>query len=148
MARRITRAAEKLRGVVLAVVFALCSVLYVVPVTPKGIQCPTAPVQSVTEVVASKDSTGKVVEQSIKRMPREGEKGFLQCRCAEKRAAEGQDRKESNESKRFCFIAIFLPLIDTKFQLSLGNDKRVITFLASICLSNQTEPLIPPPKFV
>jgi hypothetical protein len=48
--------------------------------TPTGVQCPTAPVQLIK--VAAKDCGCKV------RAPKPGEKGFVQCRCAEKRSAK------------------------------------------------------------
>lgn len=60
--------------------------------TPEGVHCPTAAVQSVlTEV---KDCCGRIVGYEA-RKPQEGEKQFLQCRCAEKRTAQQQSIAES-----------------------------------------------------
>ena len=55
--------------------------------TALGQQCPTAAVQLVT--VAVKDCCGKVVGYA-ERAPKPGEALFVQCRCAEKKAAEHQ----------------------------------------------------------
>lgn len=51
--------------------------------TPAGVQCPTAPMQLIR--VAIKEKCG-CVRGFVERAPRPGEKGFLQCRCAEKKA--------------------------------------------------------------
>ena len=53
------------------------------PCTPAGIQCPTATVQTVTVDVY--DCCGHVIGH-LTRAPRQGEKGFVQCRCAEKKS--------------------------------------------------------------
>ncbi len=50
--------------------------------TPQGVQCPTAPVQT---ILAAKLCCGSVVGYE-QRAPKPGEAGFLQCRCSEKRA--------------------------------------------------------------
>jgi len=53
--------------------------------TPQGQQCPTATVQVIT--VAVKNCCGKVIGYA-QRAPKPGEATFVQCRCAEKRAAD------------------------------------------------------------
>lgn len=148
MAHGVARAISRIRGIVLAVVFGLCSVLHLSPLTPKGVQCPTAPVQSVTEVVYVKNCCGKIVPQTIQRKPREGESAFVQCRCAEKKAAETQQKTESNESSRFSFVAILTPNIDFKVPVALVFCNLGIMCPESAILSDQTEPLTPPPRLV
>jgi len=65
---------------------AVCFLLYsVLPLnaTPGGVQCPTAPVQSIT--VAIHDCCGKLAGFTT-RAPKLGDKSFVQCHCAEKKA--------------------------------------------------------------
>lgn len=59
------------------------SLLHGVPRTATGTQCPTAPVQTVK--VAVKDCCNHTVVKAI--APKPGSKYFVQCRCAEKKAA-------------------------------------------------------------
>jgi len=59
------------------------SFLQGVPRTAAGTQCPTAPVQTVK--VAVKDCCNRTVMKKV--APKPGSKYFLQCRCAEKKAA-------------------------------------------------------------
>lgn len=148
MAQRVARGIATLRGIVLSVVLGLCSVPYVSPMTPKGVQCPTAPVQSVTEVVYVKNCCGKLVPKTIQRKPREGESTFLQCRCAEKKEADSQQKPESNESSRFSFVAILTPIIDFKVPVALVLRNVGIMCLEAAIPSDQTEPLTPPPRLV
>lgn len=62
--------------------FAFWTCLQSQPVTPYGVQCPTAPVQSISVAM---QCCGKTV--CATRAPRPGDKGFVQCRCAEKKSA-------------------------------------------------------------
>lgn len=55
------------------------------PRTVAGKQCPTAPVQQTT--VAIKSCCGRVIGYEV-RAPRPGESAFVQCHCAEKKAAQ------------------------------------------------------------
>ena len=55
--------------------------------TPEGRQCPTAKVHTIR--VAVKTPCGCVTGY-IERAPKAGEEGFVQCRCAERRAGEEQ----------------------------------------------------------
>lgn len=61
-----------------------CSMALLAIRTPEGIHCPTAAVQTVLTPI--KDCCGQVVGYKAHK-PSEGEKQFLQCRCAEKRTA-------------------------------------------------------------
>jgi hypothetical protein len=77
------------RGRILAILLALwlfgCTAFQYQPATPFGVQCPTAPVQTVT--VAVRDCCGKIV--GLRRVaPAPGQREFVQCRCAEKAKAE------------------------------------------------------------
>jgi hypothetical protein len=71
-------------AILMTALFALYSILPVAAITRIGVQCPTAPIQKIT--VAAVKCCGKVV--SIKRVPKPGDKAFLQCRCAEKGASQ------------------------------------------------------------
>ena len=65
---------------ILAAMALLCTAFFgFAAPTPKGVQCPTAPVQR----VVARDCCGK----PIVRAPKLGEKSFVQCRCAEKKSA-------------------------------------------------------------
>lgn len=57
----------------------LCATFAGFAVTPRGVQCPTAPVQT----VVVRDCCGRLVA----RVPKPGERTFVQCRCAEKKTA-------------------------------------------------------------
>lgn len=70
-------------AILLACWLFVCVGLQFHPMTPDGVQCPTAPVQSV--LVPIKVACGCVVGYRA-RAPKPGEKGFVQCRCAEKKS--------------------------------------------------------------
>ncbi len=57
----------------------LCACLFGFAPTRAGVQCPTAPVQT----LVVKDCCGRIV----KRAPRPGDRTFVQCRCSERKAA-------------------------------------------------------------
>ena len=76
------------------------------PVTQRGIQCPTATVQQVTEVKLVKDCCGKLVPKVQVRKPKEGEPEFKQCRCAEKKAADHENEKTATESYKPISVAV------------------------------------------
>lgn len=70
-------------AILLAACVVLCSIAPCFSVTARGVQCPTAPVQEIKVPVLS--SCG-CIEGFVTRSPKPGERGFVQCRCAEKRA--------------------------------------------------------------
>ncbi|HVT10996.1 MAG TPA: hypothetical protein VHE55_01910 [Fimbriimonadaceae bacterium] len=75
-------------GNLLLVMLACCVAFFSVsppPMTPDGKQCPTAPIQTIS--VPVKSCCGKVLCYEH-RAPKPGEAGFVQCRCAEKRASQ------------------------------------------------------------
>lgn len=103
--------------------------------TPYGLQCPTAPVQSVT--VAVKDCCGHIVRK-LTEAPKPGGKFFVQCRCAEKQHAQ-QDSAAPNKLEPFSpspFV-LEIPIAPTeprtRHSYSAAN--------AFLSLS----PLVPPP---
>jgi len=53
--------------------------------TADGVQCPTAPVQAIVKAI--KAPCGCLVGYKISK-PQPGDRGFVQCRCAEKKSAE------------------------------------------------------------
>jgi hypothetical protein len=83
------RNSKKQRIDVLSILLAVLLVAWVgfqhFPCTPDGVQCPTAPVQTVLKPL--KAQCGCIVGfKAVK--PKPGDKGFVQCRCAEKKSAE------------------------------------------------------------
>lgn len=138
---------EKL-GVILAIALGLCSILSSAPNTPKGVQCPTAPIQSVAQIIFMKDCCGKLLPRTIFRKPREGEAGFLQCLCAEKKAADAHQKTESNEASRFALLDVLSPAIGINVYLELMLDRKEYSYFESAVVGNLSEPPIPPPRFV
>jgi hypothetical protein len=73
---------------------ALCLILFFLAAashltsTPMGVHCPTAKAQTVTEMVQTVDCCGRPVTLQVERKLQPGEKGFKQCRCAEKKASQ------------------------------------------------------------
>jgi len=84
---------------VLAFAIAVLGCFGFAPSTPRGLQCPTASVQEVTVVEYVKTCCGKLVPVTVKRAPREGEAGFKQCQCSEKKAADKDDQAKSAEHR-------------------------------------------------
>ena|SRR5579862_4992475 len=74
--------ASRITLIVLAFLVGLCSATSMFPLTPDGVQCPTAPIQTIAVPVSC---CGKVIGYQ-QRAPKPGEPGFVQCRCAEKRS--------------------------------------------------------------
>jgi hypothetical protein len=56
------------------------------PRTVQGLHCPTARVQATQTVVMQRDCCGNVVAVVVERVPQAGDKDFVQCTCAEKKA--------------------------------------------------------------
>jgi hypothetical protein len=101
-------------AILITLCFLLQSVFCFRTITPAGVQCPTAPVQTV--VVKSQrccEKSGHVVV----RAPKPGDKGFVQCRCAEKK--NGQQKSA----------------LSTKFDLYASTAKPLTT------------PLMPPSAY-
>ncbi|ODU52059.1 MAG: hypothetical protein BGO01_00310 [Armatimonadetes bacterium 55-13] len=71
-------------AVLMAIWLLGCTAFQFHPRTREGLQCPTAVVQTVKEPVYC---CGEVVGYT-ERAPQPGESSFVQCRCAEKKAAD------------------------------------------------------------
>lgn len=80
-----------------AIVLFTCA--FNVPVTPRGVQCPTAAIQTIQVLSLKRSPCGCLVKVVEERAPREGEAGFKQCRCAERKAVERQEKATSTNSK-------------------------------------------------
>jgi hypothetical protein len=119
------------------------------PHTARGVQCPTATVQTVTEVSLVRNCCGKLVAKTIQRKPREGEPGFKQCRCAEKKAADAQQKSEASESSRPALaIAILNPLFQFQAVSILPAAIQAHTYLFSSSFSPAFAPPTPPPQLI
>lgn len=117
---------------------AFCSVNQVMPKTAEGTQCPTAPVQMIT--VPIKSHCGCVIGYET-RQPKPGERGFLQCRCAEKKASETQT---VSEQKNFAYEG--LPPVFVELELPVTGPRGWEIPAYECHLSNlPTPPLTPPP---
>lgn len=79
---------HRLATALLAVVVMLASASFTLPSTRKGIQCPTAPIQKVVVNEVEKLSDGETAMVQVERTPQPGDPGFVQCHCAEKKAAK------------------------------------------------------------
>jgi len=63
----------------IATVLVFLSATQYLPITARGVQCPLAPVQTIAACC-----NGRM----LMRTPRPGEKGFVQCSCAERNRAK------------------------------------------------------------
>lgn len=142
------RVLKKVQSFALALSILLCSLFSGTPTTPKGVQCPTAAVQTVSDIVNVKSKFGKLVEQTIQRKPREGESTFLQCRCAEKKAADTQQKAESTESSRFSFVAILTCPIHFDVPTFTIDDCPIANRSAHLIVSHPAEPSTPLPQVI
>lgn len=65
--------------------------------TPDGVHCRAAPVQTVAETPENKSCCEKETSEAKVRKPKPGDAAFLQCQCAEKKAASAHNgTKEHN----------------------------------------------------
>ena len=111
------------------------------PVTQRGIQCPTAAVQKITEVKLVKDCCGKLVPKVLARSPQEGEPDFKQCRCAEKKSIQHEEEKTPTASSKPISLA------------ALSNSPSMVPFQTldilfeklTFHVVDQTPPTSPPP---
>ncbi len=75
-----------------AVCLTLQSFLIISPQTPLGRHCPTAQIQWVRDRIPTGTSSEPIRLMKV-RKPKTGEVEFVQCRCAEKKAAESSEKK-------------------------------------------------------
>ena len=109
--------------------------------TPLGIHCPTASVQSVTVPVKSCCGQG-VGYASRKPMP--GEHGFVQCRCAEKRAGQQQANTGSGTPHFELFVSEPFTIVVPE-----RTPEAVVRSAATAAtVAVAIEPLVPPPSLV
>lgn len=142
------RFGRKLIAFVLAVAILSLNFGVSVPKTAKGIQCPTAPIQKIVEVVREKNCCGKIVSKTIVRAPQEGEKGFKQCCCAEKKAANHEEEKQTtsvNKPTLVCALSdnplnqAFEPLAQSWNETRYADTRQI---------SPVAVPPTPPPQII
>ncbi len=121
--------------ILLAVCLFLCASLQTFPATALGTQCPTASVQTID--VAIKDCCGKVIGH-IHRAPMAGEKGFLQCRCAEKKAP----KQESSTAPKFEVFAS--EPVRLEFPTAIPAVTQPIGYAVAESSADRTPPTPPP----
>lgn len=131
---------RQLLALVLTALLVWCAVSRAATVTPRGVQCPTAAVQ--TAVFAKRDCCGKVVGYEA-RAPREGEKGFLQCRCAEKKAQQ-HGAAETTTPRVEALFAAEAPLA-LALPSRLPEAKAEDTYRARLTVVD-TPPAVRPPQ--
>lgn len=127
-------------AILAAIAFLLNAILVVPPRTRIGLQCPTAPIQTITITHIDKDCCGHPIEVTERRAPRPGEPGFKQCACAEKKAAQ------TAEDRAFSKFAFFT-LPETEPELRLPARMRSLCDQSYRCpkVRSEEEPPVPPP---
>lgn len=114
--------------------------------TPKGIQCPTAPIQHIAETVLVRNCCGDIVTQTVVRAPREGEAEFKQCQCAERKTAEKEGQTQLFET-RLLPTLICGAMNDWRVAIPIDQMPRSLTLLkVGRLLSRSPIPTIPPPR--
>ena len=121
-------------------VFLVNASLLNVPKTRQGLQCPTAPVQSITVTEVKKDCCGHPVTLSVTRKPKPGEPGFQQCNCAEKQAS--QTAEDRGPAKSIVFV---LPAPGETPEFTLIPRSPVTADRQVANLSVDLDPPVPPP---
>ena len=149
---RIKRAVQKWlkgqRGNSLALLLIVCSGSLWTSGTNRGVQCPTAPVQRVTESVETVDASGHVTRQTVTHAPRLGDLAFKQCRCAEKKAAKSQQDVAANEGGLSFLALAVAPPVATLSWLRIKDfptDSPTSPQLSWCSLASS--PPTPPPQF-
>ena len=94
--------------------------------TPEGRQCPTAAAPLLR--VAIRSACGCVIGH-IERAPRPGERGFVQCRCNEKRAAQESSAPPAPALPMVAFRLELpvVPLVADEYRYVLGHAERSVT---------------------
>lgn len=136
-------------ALLLAVAIATANFGVKLPITPRGIQCPTATVQQVVEVVREKNCCGELVAKTVVRKPREGEAEFKQCRCAESKAANHEQDKDSTTGSVKPIMVAFVQ--SDSQEIDWGHKLCLTVEVAHRPLSKLPlifEPPTPPPQFI
>lgn len=117
----------------------LSSAFSSVRISPKGVQCPTAPVQKVRFKVAVTDAKGVVTLKEISRAPKPGELYFKVCECSEKKP-----NKASQDSSVLVATIWFMPE-----PIALPHPTQLDSVLAEADLPSSipalNTPPVPPP---
>lgn len=131
---------RQLLALVLTALLVWCSVSRAATVTPRGVQCPTAAVQTV--LVAKRDCCDRIVGYEV-RKPKEGEKGFLQCQCAEKKAAQhgAAEAPAPRVEALFAFESPLALALPSRLPEALASD----TYVACLTVVS-TPPAVRPPQ--
>lgn len=133
------RGTRQLLALVLTVLLCWTSVSRAATVTPRGVQCPTAAVQEI--VVAKRDCCNRIVGVEV-RKPREGEKGFVQCRCAEKKSAQhGAAEPTVPRVEAMCAIAPIALTLPVRLPELQAEDYYLARLTTVV-----TPPLLLPPQ--
>ena len=131
---------------ILAFAVAMLTCILSMPVTPRGVQCPTAAIQKIQVVSYEHLPCGCIVKKVTERAPHEGEAGFKQCRCAERKAADKQEQSASAESKPILTMACG-PIVKICFTGSCLMRLWVCTAYATSTRTAPTfSPATPPPQ--
>lgn len=137
---RVATSRGRLAALLMAALFGWASSTQITACTPNGVQCPTAPVQTVVETLSC---CGKTVGYA-QRPVRPGDKGFVQCRCAEKRAAQHSSSvgPQAPHYEMLCAqpLTIALPI--------LAQDRTPTDFVAPGVTSTRRSPSVPPPSLL
>ena len=138
----------RLIGIILSIALVSMHLAERMPVTQRGIQCPTAEVQQITEVKLAKDCCGKLVQKVQVRKPKEGEPEFKQCRCAEKKAADKEAGKTVTKSYKPITIAVLSGLLSMTSFEAIDMPFGILTLNVGVQTPPTISPLTPPPQFI
>ena len=137
---------NRLIGILLSIALASMHIGVKMPVTQRGIQCPTATVQQITEAKLVKNCCGVWVSQTTLRKPREGEPGFKQCRCAEKKAVDHEEEKMATESNKPISVAILTETFSASFLEAFDVPFVKLTLKPKDQTTPTNPPITPPPQ--
>jgi hypothetical protein len=135
-------------GIVLSIALASMHFGAKIPVTQRGTQCPTAAVQQVREIKIVEGCCGKKVEEIQVRKPKEGEPGFKQCRCAEKKVADHEEEKTATESNKPISVAVLSDSSSTTTYEALDMPFVKLTLHVGDQTPPTSPPITPPPQLV
>jgi len=137
-ALRVRFAGTDVYSVLLALLFFVCVGSPFSSRTEDGVQCPTAPVQTVMKAI--KSPCGCVIGYRVS-APKPGDKGFVQCRCAEKKSAERTVwRAPKNEALPMSVASVDVPFAPCFAFDFVGVESGFVPVVAA--------PLIHPPTLV
>lgn len=118
------------------------------PVTKRGVQCPTAAIQTVVEVEHEKNCCGELVAKTIVREPREGEVGFKQCCCAEKKAADHKVEKQTTSVSKPTLVCALGDKFPNQSYEPIISSPKISSLAGSSCIGPVFEPPTPPSQSI